>query len=123
MSQYRVIWNNTTNQIVLARAKWCASFWCHFKGLQFAPPLSDDEGVLFVRNRESISETTIHMFFMRFDIGVIWVNKEGRVVDKKLAKRWRPYYAPQFAAQYFIEANPTILKRIDINDVLSFRQI
>lgn len=122
MSRYCIIWNTTSDQLVLAHAKWCASFWCHFRGLQFAPPLNDDEGVLFVRNRESISETTIHMFFMRFDIGVIWVNQKGVVVDKKLAKRWRPYYASKYPAQYFIEANPTILDRVNINDILTFRE-
>lgn len=84
------------------------------------PELDDDTGILFVTSNESKSRTTIHMFFMLFSIGVVWLNAEGRVVDKKLAKPWRAAYAPREAAQYFIEANPVILERVSIGDILRF---
>ena len=64
--------------------------------------------------------TTIHMFFCFFTIGVVWVNSEMTVVDAKIAKPWRPYYAPQAPAQYFIEANPDILETITVGDQLKF---
>jgi hypothetical protein len=120
MSQYRVIQNITTGKIALARAKWCASAWCHFKGLQGRFSLPDDEGLLFVYPAESIIATSIHMFFVFFSIGVIWLDAQGKVVDKKLAQPWRPYYAPRSPAQYFIEARPSILERVNIGDVLKF---
>lgn len=123
MSQYRVLKNTTTGQILLNRAKWCASSWCHFKGLQFVPTLPNDEGLIFVRNSESISATSIHMFFMNFDIAVIWADKNGVVVDKKIAKRWRPAYAPAKKAQYYIEANTILFDQVAVGDKLSFDEV
>lgn len=112
--------NTRTGTIVLARAKWCTSFWCHFRGLQLVRSLPDDTGILFVTSSESRAKTTIHMFFMLFSIGVVWMDAEGKVVDKQLAKPWRPAYAPSKPAQYFIEANPSILDRVQLGDVLAF---
>lgn len=118
--RWHVLKNGETGEVILNRAKWCASIWCHFQGLMLRPNLPEDEGVLFVNKRESRSATTIHMFFMLFSIGVIWLNAHGQVVDKRLAKPWRPAYAPSKPAQYFIEANPSVLERVQIGDVLRF---
>jgi uncharacterized membrane protein (UPF0127 family) len=123
MSQIRILRNADTGSVVLAKAQLCVSFWCHFRGLQLVPRLPDDEGLLFVTAFEGRSHTAIHMFFMRFDIGVIWLNAAGTVVDKKLAKVWRPAYAPAAPARYFIEANPTILDRVQVGDHLRFDEV
>ncbi|NDJ62138.1 MAG: hypothetical protein GYB67_13505 [Chloroflexi bacterium] len=119
-ADWRILRNAETNAVILARARLCVSFWCHFRGLQLAPPLPDDEGLLFVTRSEGRSHTAIHMFFMRFSIGVVWLDAEGRVVDMQLAKPWRPAYAPQAPAQYYVEANPTILERLAVGDRLRF---
>jgi uncharacterized membrane protein (UPF0127 family) len=63
------------------------------------------------------------MFFMFFNIGVIWIDAVGKVVDKKLAKVWRPAYAPSAPAQYFLEANPDVLERVQVGDVLRFDEV
>lgn len=120
MSEWRVVRSADTGAVVLKRARLCISFWSHFKGLQLAPPLPDDEGLLFVTKRDNKTETAIHMFFMRFSIGVVWLNHAGIVVDARLAKPWRPYYAPVQPAQYFIEANPSILERVKVGDRLQW---
>lgn len=117
---WRLLRNTQNEQIVLRRIRWCDSFWCRFRGLQLVTNLRDDEGLLFVTGTESRANTTIHMFFMLFDIGVVWLDSSGKVVDKCLAKPWRPAYAPKSAAQYFIEARPSILERVEIGDVLRF---
>lgn len=117
---WRILRNKNTGAIILDRVRLCSSFWCHFRGLQLAPPLPDNQGLLFVTKDEGISAKAIHMFFMRFSIGVVWMDSNGCVVDKKLAKPWRPYYAPSEPAQYYLEANTTILSRINIGDELRF---
>lgn len=122
-AQWRILRNADTDKIVLARAKLCISFWCHFKGLQLVPRLPEDEGLLFVTKYEGKTHTAIHMFFMLFSIGVIWLDASGRVVDKKLAKPWRPAYASRAPAQYFIEANPSLLDRVEIGDRLRFDEV
>lgn len=122
MSEYRVI-KNQDNTVVLARAKWCVSAWCRFKGLQFAKPLDDREGILFVDGSESVVNASIHMFFVSFDIAVVWLDATGIVVDKTLARSWRPAYAPKKPAQYFIEANPSLLERVQLGDQLTFDEV
>jgi len=123
MSNFRVLKNPATGQTILPRAKWCASFMCHLKGLMFRRELPSDEGILFVTNSESVVNTTIHMFFMRFSIGVIWLDKRGVVVHKTLAKPWRPAYAPSKPAQYYLEANVDVLERVQVGDVLTFEEV
>lgn len=123
MAESRIIRNAQTGQVILGRAKWYSNSWQHFKGLQFAPPLADDEGIIFVYGSESIANTSIHMFFVFYDIAVVWLDSSAKVVDKKLAKPWRPFYAPAKPAQYFIEANPSLLERVAIGDVLKFDEV
>lgn len=123
MSQYRIIRNERTNEVVLGRAKWCSSVWCKFRGLQFNFSLEEDEGLFFVGSRENRVETSIHMFFVFMEIAVVWIDSSGKVVDKVLAKPWRPAYAPRDAAQHFIEARPSLLERVEIGDVLKFDEV
>lgn len=119
-AQWRILRNTETGEVVLDRAKWCASYWCHFIGLQFVFRLPNNQGLLFVTGGESRAQTAIHMFFMFMKIGVIWLDASGKVVDKKLAKPWRPYYSSSMPAQYYIEANPDLLDRVQIGDILRF---
>lgn len=121
MTRWYTITNTETDVVVLKRAKWCASFWCHFKGLMLVGQLGESQGLLFVNRKESRSSTTIHMLFMRFPIGVIWMDSTCRVVDKTLAKPWRLAYAPNQAAQYFIEAAPDILDKVSVGDILRLK--
>jgi len=116
----RTIKHAETGEVILAQAHWCASFWCHFHGLMFRPSIDPDKGLLFVHNRSSIVNTTIHMLFMFFPIAVVWLDADQVVVDKKYAKPWRPAYAPAKAAQYYIEAHPDLLERVEIGDKLLF---
>lgn len=120
MSDWRIIRNTSTDQVVLERVKWCQSFWCHFRGLMLRRSLRENEGLLFVYRRESIAETTIHMLFMFFSIAAIWMDSEGIVVDAKLARPWRPVYAPAKPARYMIEARPIVLDRVKVGDRLRF---
>lgn len=123
MSAYRQIKNTRTGKIVLARAKWCASAFCRFRGLQFQGTATRDTGLIFVNAGESRSESAIHMFFVFMAISVVWLDATGKIVDKTLAKPWRPYYAPRSKAQYFIEAHPDVLNSVEIGDVLMFEDV
>jgi uncharacterized membrane protein (UPF0127 family) len=88
----------------------------------FRRTLDPDEAFVFVHKRESIAETTIHMFFVFFPIAVLWLDAENRVVDAIEAKPFRPYYAPKQAAQIFVEGVPALLSRAKIGDRLAFHR-
>jgi uncharacterized protein len=120
MSDWRVIRQASTGDEVLARARWCHSFGCHLRGLMLRASLPADEGLLFVYNRQSVSGATIHMFFVFFSIAAVWLDDGGRVVDARLAKPWRPFYAPAQPARYLIEARPALLERVQVGDQLTF---
>lgn len=45
------------------------------------PAIAPNEGLLFDEGRDSRLNASIHMFFMRFPIAVIWINSDLRVVD------------------------------------------
>jgi len=61
-----------------------ASFWSRFRGLMFRPSLDETEGLL-LRPCNSI-----HMFFMRFAIDVVFLDDDERVVAVLPAIRpWR----------------------------------
>jgi len=97
----------------------CDTFLCRLRGLQFRRALPDGAGLLFVEPRESRAGTSIHMFFVFFGIGVVWLAADGTVVDAKLAKPFRPYYAPQAAAQYFLEGPPELLDWVHVGERLT----
>ncbi len=122
-ASWRILRHRDTGEVVLERVRWCASHWCHFRGLQLVSDLPDNQGLLFVRKKESVANTTIHMFFMLFSIGVVWLDSTGKVVDTVLAKPWRPAYAPKAPAQYYVEANASILDRVKVGDVLQFDEV
>lgn len=122
MSDWVIIRKASTDEPVLARARWCKSYWCQFRGLQMRRSLPEDEGLLFDFRRESIVATSIHMFFVFFSIAAVWLDENGVVVDAKLAKPWRPAYVPAKPARYLIEALPDLLERVQIGDQLRFEE-
>jgi len=101
------------------RARLCDTFLCRLRGLTFRRSLSDDEGLLFVESVESRVATAIHMFFVFFSIGVVWIAADGTVVDAKLAKPFRPYYAPRAPARYYLEGTPALLSWVQVGERLT----
>jgi uncharacterized membrane protein (UPF0127 family) len=82
----------------------------------FRPHLDFNEGLLLAEKRNSRLETSIHMLFVSFDLAVIWFNSDMLVVDKVLAKSWRPAYFSKAAAQYILEIHPNRLEEYQIGD-------
>jgi uncharacterized membrane protein (UPF0127 family) len=60
---------------------------------------------------------------MNFDISVFWLDTNYFVVDKTIAKKWRPFYIPKNKAKYVLETHPSIFSSINIGDQLSFEEI
>jgi uncharacterized membrane protein (UPF0127 family) len=66
--------NLTRRRTLVSKGKVADTIWTRFKGLLLHPPLKPGEGMLIVPSR------SIHTFFMRFPIDVLYVNKEHEVV-------------------------------------------
>ncbi|MCQ3937406.1 MAG: hypothetical protein DPW18_10205 [Chloroflexi bacterium] len=103
-----------------ARVGYCDSFLCRLRGLMFRKRLAPDEGLLLVEKRDSRLDTSIHMFFVPFDLAVFWIHSDMTVVDKVLAKSWKPAYFPKSDAKYTLEIHPDRWGDYDIGDKVEF---
>jgi len=104
-----------------ARVEYCDSFFCKLRGLMFRSRLELNEGLLLVEKRNSRLDTSIHMFFVPFDLAVFWINSEMTVVDKVIAKSWRPAYFPKTDAKYTLEIHPSRWGDYEIGDKVEFK--
>lgn len=102
------------------RVKFCDTFLTQLRGLTFRPHLARDEGLILVGARDSRLDSSIHMLFVSFDLTVIWINSDMKVVDKILAKSWRPAYFSKQPARYVLEVHPDRWGNFEIGDVLQF---
>lgn len=105
----------------LPRIKYCDTFLTQLRGLTFRPRLGLDEGLLLVGTRDSRLDSSIHMLFVAFDLTVIWINSEMKVVDKITAKSWRPAYFSKQPARYVLEIHPERWGDYEIGDTVLFK--
>ncbi|MCL4561248.1 MAG: DUF192 domain-containing protein [Chloroflexi bacterium] len=110
--------NHPLRQIL--QAGYCNTFFLRFRGFMLRRKVGENSGLILVQTSESRMDSAIHMFFVNFDLAVIWLDKNRKVVDTCLAKRWRPFYMPSQAAQYILETHPQRLNEFQIGDQLSF---
>jgi uncharacterized membrane protein (UPF0127 family) len=120
MVAYRRVVQAETGTELVPRARWCNSFGSKLRGFMLQRALERDEGLVLVQPAESRVNSTIHMLFVFFDLGVLWVDDAGRIVDQVLARRWRLHYAPRLPARYVVEAHPDILSQVQIGDRIHF---
>ena len=105
----------------LPRIKYCNTFLTQLRGLTFRPRLGLDEGLLLVGTRDSRLDSSIHMLFVAFNLTVIWINSEMQVVDKIIAKSWRPAYFSKQPARYVLEIHPERWADYEIGDTVQFK--
>jgi uncharacterized protein len=102
------------------RIKYCDTFLTQLRGLTFRSRLSRDEGLVLVGTRDSRLDSSIHMFFVPFDLSVVWINSQMQVVDKILARSWRPAYFSKQPAKYVLEIHPERWGNFEIGDGVEF---
>jgi uncharacterized membrane protein (UPF0127 family) len=101
------------------QVKFTRSFGGRLRGLMFRKYLAPGDGLLMDQDRESKLDATIHMFFVPFDLGVIWLDQNQSVVDACLARAWRPFYMPSRPARYVLEIHPDRLAEFHVGDQLA----
>jgi len=88
-------------------------------GLAFRKKLEQNKGLLI---KFFLGSNSVHSFFLRFPIDLIFISKDLRVVDLKTLKPWRAY-SPKKQCEWVLEVNEGKIKEksIGIGDVLEFR--
>lgn len=91
------IFNKTRNTVIAQNAILADTFWARMKGLLGRDTISAEEALVITKCQ------SIHMFFMRFAIDAIFVDKKGRVVG--LAERIKPFRLSPlfFRSEYVVE--------------------
>ena len=98
----------------------CQNYFSRLIGLMFRKKLGKDQGILIDQGRDSILGSSIHMFFMNFDLTVVWVDTTQVVRDVVRAKRWRPAYLPKAPARYVLECHADLIDSFSQGDQLIF---
>ncbi len=112
--------NQTRGATLVRRVRRADSFLTRLRGLTFRRRLGGGEGLWLVGRSESRADAAIHMFFVFFPIGVLWLDKQNQVVDKVVARPFRPFYAPQAPAIGVLECQPEVLEHVAIGDRIRF---
>jgi uncharacterized membrane protein (UPF0127 family) len=123
MTQYRQVMHVESGRVLLPRARWCDSYFSRFRGFTFQRRLGEDEGLVLVEKADHRFNSGITMLFVFFDLGIVWVNNAGEVVDIIVAKPWMVSYLPKAPARYAVELHPHLLSRVEVGDHLRFLEI
>jgi len=115
--------NLTRSLSTPATVGFCDTFLCRLRGLMFRSALGRDEGLLLVEARDSRLDSSIHMFFVPFDLAVFWIDSSMTVVDKVIAKSWKPAYLPKAPARYILEVHPERWGDYETGDKVEFKNV
>lgn len=105
------------------RAGLCTSYWCRLRGLSFRRSIPLEWGLLMGYHADNRLETGIHMLGMNFDLGIVWINAAGKVVDHRYARKWLSFFVPKKPAKYVLEILPQRLEDFNIGDQIRFEDI
>ncbi len=121
MSKQVLVLNHNRSIDPPPRVEYCDTFLTQLRGLTFRPRLARDEGLILAGIRDSRLDSSIHMLFVRFDLAVIWINSGMKVVDKVIARSWRPAYFPKQPAKFVLEIHPNRWDDFAIGDTVTFQ--
>jgi len=109
---------NISKNKKICNVKEAKSFFSRAMGLMFRRKLKKEEGLLI----ELSLGKSIHSFFMRFPIDLIFLDENFRVVELTTLNPWR-FYIPKKKVKWVLEVNEGVIKEknIEIGDRLCFR--
>jgi uncharacterized membrane protein (UPF0127 family) len=123
MTRAIIVENKSRRNRRPARIRYCDTFLTQLRGFTFRSRLPRDEGLILAGKRDSRLDSSIHMLFVSFDLAVFWINSDMQVVDKVLAKSWRPAYFSKRPARYVLEVHPERWEEYEIGDTVQFKDV
>ncbi len=101
---------------VASEVEIAATWWRRFKGLQFRKPLPDGHAIL-LRPCSSI-----HTFWMRFAIDVVFVDESGRMVQiERNVGPWRTVIAKIRSAAVLEMTSGSLPAKLTVGDILTWK--
>jgi len=117
-----MIINTTKNRIIAKKTTLCRIFFSKMLGLMFsAKSKIKNKAMIFIFDKEQ--KVSIHMFFVFYNIDVLWLNKHKQVVEMKTLHPFNIYY-PKRIAKYIIELESGTIKKTKtrIKDKIKFHE-
>ena len=96
------------NQQTICNCYLADSFFKRFKGLMLAQPLKGSEGLFLTKTN------SIHMFFMKYEIDVIFLDKDNIVIDTIISMKRRRVSKIYKNCKNVIELKANTLLELDI---------
>lgn len=114
--------NSSRQDQLLLTGRWCDSFACRLRGMMFRRTCLPKQGLILVQPRASRWDAAIHMWFVAFPLGVVWLDEAGIVVGAVLARAGHIYLPPK-PARYVVESTPDLLECVGPGDRVVFRDV
>ena len=99
----------------ICRAEVAESFFKRALGLMFRKKLEKNEALL-IKFSERLKSKSLHGFFMRFPIDLIFLDDSFKVVEIANLKPWRIYNPENKACRYVLEVNEGFVEENNIKE-------
>lgn len=103
-------------------AEYCENFLCKLRGLALRRKLPANRALVLADASESRLSAGVHMLGMSFDLTIVWLDKNLKVVDVGRGRRWRSFLFPRKPARYVIECGVSRYEDFRIGDKLAFQE-
>ncbi len=90
------------------------------RGLMFKAENNFDYALVFEWKKLGRATRSLHMLFVFFEIGVLFLDEKKRVVEKAVLKPWRLNYTPRHACQTIIVLPKELISKVKIGDKLQW---
>lgn len=111
---------NATKRRSVCFAELAESFAARLCGLMFRRSMEPKHGMLI---KFFFGDSSVHSFFMRFAIDLIFIDENRRVVEIAPLKPWR-VHAPKQRCAFVLELAEGEARRrgVEVGDALEFRE-
>lgn len=107
------LYNKSKNCLIASKALVADNFFLRLRGLMFRKNMDEEEALIFYHT------SSIHTFFMRFPIEVVFLNHKMQVVEihEELGPR-RVVFSTSASIAVELPAHKTSNKTLEIGDIL-----
>jgi uncharacterized membrane protein (UPF0127 family) len=117
-----ILFNKTKNKEIF-EVEIANSYFKRLKGLMFKKNINKGLILKVPKSRYS-KRSSMHMFFMRISLDVLFINEENKVYEMVTLKPWK-IYSPKKPAKYVVELKKDSIntKNIEINDEIIIKTL
>ncbi|MDR1819165.1 MAG: DUF192 domain-containing protein [Methanobrevibacter sp.] len=118
----KILFNKTKNKKI-SEVEIANSYLKRLKGLMFKKNITKGLILNIPKSRYS-KRSSIHMFFMRISLDILFINEENKVYEMVALKPWKTY-SPKKPAKYVVELKKDTIntKNIEVNDEISIKTL